>query len=122
MAEYASAERGIQWLLATYGRRAGDPPSASTPIVYGEPPSQVSARVLQELRRIQLPELIIERLHERFAIERPFTLAMRSCGMAEAAWLPAQRELVLCYELLDMLYLLGLTKHATGSRPVAPAN
>lgn len=120
-AEHAKAEEGIQWLLATFGRREGDPPSAATTIVYGEPPSRVSASVLEQLRRIELLERIDERLHERFAIERPFTMALRRCGEAQGAWLPEQRELVVCYELVDALYLLSLREQETNLRPIAPA-
>ena len=120
-AEYAKADEGIQWLLTTFGRREGDPPSAATSIVYGEPRSLVSAGVLAELRRIELLERIDKRLHERFTIERPITMALRTCGEAQGAWLPERRELVICYELVDTLYLLGLRKHETSLRPIAPA-
>ena len=119
-AEYAKADEGIQWLLATFGRREGDPPSAATSIVYGEPRSLVSKSVLAELRRIELLERIDERLRERFTIEQPITMALRRCGEAQGAWLPERRELVICYELVDTLYLLGLRKQETSLRPVAP--
>ena len=60
-------------------------------------------------------------MQERFTIEQPLTMAMRRCGQAEAAWLPQSRELVICYELLDALYLLGLRRGDSSLRPVAPA-
>jgi hypothetical protein len=119
--EYAQADAGIQWLLETFGRRTGDPASAPTKIVYDEAPSLVSARVLEELRRIELLERIAERMQERFTIEQPLTMAMRRCGQAEAAWLPHAREVVICYELLDALYLLGLRRGDSSLRRVAPA-
>jgi hypothetical protein len=119
--EYAQADAGIRWLLETFGRRAGDPASAPTAIVYDEAPSLVSARVLEELKRIELLERIAERMQERFTIEQPLTMAMRRCGQAEAAWLPPSRELVICYELLDALYLLGLRRGDSSLRRVAPA-
>jgi hypothetical protein len=118
--EYAKADESIQWLLTTFGRHEGDTPSAATTIVYEDPPSRVSASVLEELRRIELLERIDERLHERFTIEQPFTMAMRRCGKAQGAWLSEQRELVICYELVDTLYLLGLRKQETSLRPIAP--
>ena len=118
--EYAKADESIQWLLTTFGRQEGDKPSAATTIVYDDPPSRVSASVLEELRRIDLLERIDERLHERFTIEQPFTMAMRRCGKAQGAWLPEQRELLICYELVDTLYLLGLRKQETSLRPIAP--
>jgi len=33
---------------------------------------------------------------------------MRTCGQAEAAWIPDRRELVICHDLVDTLYLLAL--------------
>jgi hypothetical protein len=113
VAEYARANEVAEWLLAEYGRRPGDPPGATTQIVYEAPPTRVSATVLRELRRIDLLERVTERLHQRFTLERPFRLVMRSCGRPEAAWVADRRELAICYELVDTLYLLGL--HAEDS-------
>jgi hypothetical protein len=107
-AEYARADRSIQWLLDNYGRRPGDPPGSPTDILYENPPTRVSERVLEQLRSLELLERTVERLHERFTITRPSRLVLRSCGAPEAAWVDANRELVICYELLDTLYLLGL--------------
>lgn len=106
--EYARADQAVEWLLTHYGRQPGDAPGAATEIVYDEPATRVSAAVLRELKGIELLERVTERLHRRFTLERPFGLVMRSCGRAEAAWVPDRRELVICYELIDTLYLLGL--------------
>ncbi len=113
VAEYARADQAVAWLLRTYGRQPGDDAGAATQIIYGQPPSTVSVKVLQQLRSIELLERVMGRLHERFTIARPFTLAMRSCGRPEAAWMPDSRELVICYELVDTLYLLGMRANAT---------
>jgi hypothetical protein len=107
-AEYARADRSIQWLLEHYGRRAGDPRGSETEIVYEAPPTRVSQRIVRELRALELLERTLARLHDRFALESPFRLVLRGCGRSEAAWIDASRELVICYELLDTLYLLGL--------------
>ena len=106
-AEYQKAERAIGWLLDTYGRHPGDPPGARTEVLYEPPPTKVAARIAEELKSQRLLELIVERLHERFVLARPMTIVLRGCGKAEAAWLPDRRELVICYDLLDTLYLLG---------------
>ncbi len=37
---------------------------------------------------------------------------MRSCKRPQAGWLPQQRELVICHELLDALYVLGMQAEA----------
>lgn len=105
--EFARAERAFEWLMREYGRRPDDGPGAPTEIVYGEPPTMVSSDVLRRLRSMNLVEGVVARLHERFTLTRPVTLTMRSCGRREAAWLPDRAELVICYELLDALYILG---------------
>jgi hypothetical protein len=112
-AEYAKAERAIDWLLEDYGRKPGDPPGARTEVLYEAPPTRVSARIRDELRTAQLLEGTLGRLHERFTLDRPFTLVLRSCGQSEAAWVPNRRELVICYDLIDTLYLLALHEPST---------
>jgi Putative metallopeptidase len=119
VAEYAKADEAIQWLLANYGRQADDPPGAATEILYERPRTLVETRVLQELESLELLERTVERLHERFTLERPFTLVMRGCGQAEAAWIADRRELVICYDLIDMLYLLSLQAQTGASSPVS---
>jgi Putative metallopeptidase len=121
-AEYARAERAIGWLLDNYGRRPGDPPGAPVDVRYESAPTRVSARIADELKSQRLLELIVERLHERFVLARPMTIVLRTCGRAEAAWLPDRRELVICYDLLDTLYLFGLKKAGNGlSQGAQPA-
>jgi hypothetical protein len=107
VAEYARAARAVEWLLESYGRRPNDAPGAATEIVYEKPPTLVSARVVRELKSIGLLERVIDRLHERFTLEQPFTVTMRRCGRPEAAWMPDRRELAICYELVDALFLLA---------------
>jgi hypothetical protein len=113
-AEYARAEHAIDWLLDNYGRHPGDPPGAPTDVRYEPAPTRVSARIADELQSQRLLELIVARLHERFVLARPVSVVLRSCGQREAAWLPDRRELVVCYQLLDTLYLLGLKKAGNG--------
>jgi hypothetical protein len=108
IAEYARADAAMAWLLANYGRLPDDDPGAAIEIVYGDAPTRTSAAVLREIRAIELFERVTERLRMRFMLERPFTLSIRSCRQPQAAWLPAERELVICYELVDALYVLGM--------------
>jgi hypothetical protein len=46
---------------------------------------------------------------------------MLGCGQGEAAWLPDRRELVICYDLIDRLYLLGLRGQTGPLKPISPA-
>jgi Putative metallopeptidase len=118
--EFARADKAIDWLLATFGRHDGDPPGAATEVSYGPPPTLVGRRIVEALRSSELLERTLERLRQRFVLDSPFTLSVRSCGEAEAAWLPEQREMVICYELIDTLYLLGIQERTRHLDPALP--
>ena len=106
--EYVRAASAYDWLLANYGRKPSDGEGAAIEIVYGPPPTRTSSTILDAVRAIQLFERVSERLRQRFTLRDPFTLVTRTCGRSQAAWVPADRELVICYELVDALYLLAL--------------
>jgi hypothetical protein len=106
--EYVRASSAYDWLLANYGRKPGDGEGGAIEIVYGPPPTKTSMTILDAVREIQLFERVSERLRQRFALREPFRLVTRKCGQSQAAWVPADRELVICYELFDALYLLAL--------------
>lgn len=106
--EYVRAASAYDWLLTTYGRKPGDGEGAAIEIVYGPPPTKTSMTVLEAARAIQLFERISARLRQRFTLSEPFTLVIRTCGQPQAAWVPADRQLVICYELVDALYLLAI--------------
>jgi hypothetical protein len=118
--EYVRAASAYDWLLANYGRKPGDGEGAAIEIVYGPPPTKTSMMILDAVRTLQLFERVSERLRQRFALREPITLVTRKCGQSQAAWVPADRELVICYELVDALYVLGLqAQSATNSRDTA---
>lgn len=106
-AEFERANRAVDWLVATYGRRPGDPAGAAIAIRYEPPPSVASQRVVAEMQRLGLVEGLTARVGELFRLPRPVTVSVRRCGRAEAAWQPARQDLVVCYELLDTLYRMA---------------
>ena len=106
-AEFAHADRAISWLITTYGRKPGAPEGAALAVRYEKTPTLVATQVAQAMRRVRLIEASAERVGELFALPRPVAIVMRRCGRSEAAWQPEQRELVLCYELLDTFYRMS---------------
>jgi len=107
VAEFARASGAMDWLLRTYGRQPNDAPSPETQIIYERAPTAVSTAVVSRLKSIELIEKVVARFHERFTLDRPFRLVLRSCGQSNAAWIPERRELAICYELIDALYALA---------------
>ncbi len=110
--EYRRTDKAIRWLIATYGRKPSDPPPPRTTVEFEPPKTLVSERVAAELESQQLLERTADRLNAQFTLARPFKLVVRSCGRPEAAWMPGSRELVICYELMDYIYALGLGQDA----------
>ena len=118
--EYVRAASAYDWLLANYGRKPGDGEGAAIEIVYGPPPTKTSMTILEAVRSIELFERVSDRLRLRFTLREPFRLVTRTCGQPQAAWVPADRELVICYELVDALYLLAIqSQNAADSRGAA---
>lgn len=111
-AEFQHADRAINWLIATFGRKPGAGEGAPIEIRYEQPPSVVSTEVAQEMRRVRLVEASTERVTELFALPRPVTVVVRRCGRSEAAWQPERGELVVCYELLDTFFRLSAARQA----------
>lgn len=117
--EYRRTDRAVRWLIDTYGRKSSDPPPVAVSIRYEAPGTLVSARMVEALKSLRLLEQTVDRLNERFTLARPFSLVVRQCGRPEAAWMSESRELVICYELMDYIYSLGLNEQADRLSPVS---
>ncbi len=116
--EFERADRSLQWLLENYGRKPGDPDGARIEVEYERAPTQASQRVASELRASGIIDNTIRRLHERFTIREPFRITFRRCDQPQAAWIPLDRRVVICYELLDNYYTLGRTRSATNRQTI----
>ncbi|HNP64193.1 MAG TPA: DUF4344 domain-containing metallopeptidase [Woeseiaceae bacterium] len=99
--EYAIADRGLRWLIDSYGRESGNLTRAEITFRYERPNSQIQRQALEEIRRLNLLELTVQAVEDLFAFEHPMTVVMQVCGRPEAAWQPEQRRLLICYELFD---------------------
>jgi hypothetical protein len=112
-AEYARADRSLQWLIDTYGRKADDGPGAPVDVSIAEPPSRASQAVVGKMQAEGLLENVVARLQATFTLTKPIRISVRRCRQRQAEWLPELRELVICYELIDNYYLLG-TQYRAG--------
>ncbi len=121
-AEFGQAERALRWLLETYGRKPGDPPGEVVRVSYEQPRTLAAQQLAAEIRGSELLETLARRLGERFVLPGPVRFVMRSCRRSEAAWQPAQRELVICYELLDTFYRFSSLQHGEERREILPSD
>lgn len=116
--EFSRANRTLTWLLDNYGRGRNDPPGADVSLEFESPPTRVSASMASVIRASGMLNNTIRLLRERFALPQPLDIVFRTCHAPQANWLPAQREVVLCYELLDAYYLLGTDQRASDRRTI----
>ena len=106
-AEYARAARSIDWFLEAFGRKEGEPQKRVMTVRFEAPHSRISEYLVREIQAAGLIDWTLQRLEELINLNADATVVLRSCSMPEAAWIPEQRELVFCYELLDLYYALS---------------
>ena len=91
-------------------KRAGAA-GATMSVRYEAPRTRTSVHLMAEIKSRTLIKWTLQRFHELIALDEDATLVLRACTTPEAAWLAEQRELVVCYELLDLYYLLSAEQH-----------
>lgn len=111
--EFQKAERSLRWLRQSYGRQADESEGSEIEIIYEPPRSQIGKRIVEVLKASQVFENTFDRLRQGFVLSQPVLFRMRSCGQPQAAWQPDERELVMCYELVDAYYLLSRKQRAS---------
>ncbi len=114
--EFARADRSLMWLIENFGRDGLDPPGATVDLVYERAPSRASRRIIDALVDDGMLDRTIDRLHSTFTIPEPFSIAFRACREPQASWNPQQREITVCYALLDAYYSLGRSSRASRRR------
>src|SRR5690606_983291 len=114
------ARKSLEWLVS-FGERENTAPSNATMSVRYEPPhSRTSEGIVNEMRGIRLVERTLRSFTATVPLEDDATVVLRACGIPEAAWDASNRELVVCYELLDMYYLLSANRHRNANETAAP--
>lgn len=109
--EYARARKSLEWLVSFAERDDAQRPHATMSVRYEPAHSQTSAGITDEIRGIRLVERTLRGFTETIPLDDDAAVVLRSCGTPEAAWKAESRELVFCYELLDMYYLLSAQRH-----------
>jgi len=110
-AEFEKAAYAMSWLFDRYARGEDDPQGAPMDVIFEPPPTRTSERLIEAIKARGTLETTVQRFQEVFALEESVSLVVRSCRQPEAAWIPATRELVFCYELLDAYYVLSGDQH-----------
>lgn len=108
--EFASAQRAASWVRDAYGVRHGRLRNAAggeVSIEYGRTFSDEQATVRAFLEKERTLERVSERVDHHFDFKAPLTVRARTCGTPNAYWDPEERELRLCFELLEAFWKLS---------------
>jgi hypothetical protein len=110
-AEYARAVAATDWLLSFAAKNRSASAGAAISVRYETPRTRTSQRLAAEVSSSGLIDWTLGRFHELVALDDNATLVLRPCSVPEAAWIAEQRELVVCYELLELYYILSAEQH-----------
>ena len=111
-AEFARSNKAVEWLLDNYGVDEEAFAENAIEVVYEAPRTKVERRFLDLMQERNLVESTLKAYQDRFEVSEAFSVILRRCGVPEAGWQPATRELVICYELLDAYQSLYLRASA----------
>ena len=106
-AEYVRALEATDWLLSFAASKRADAAGGAMSVRYEKPRTRTSQHLVAEIKSRTLIDWTLQRFSELVTLNEDATLVLRSCSTTEAAWIAEQRELVVCYELLELYYLLS---------------
>ena len=110
-AEYARALKSTDWLLSFAASHRNPSASVGMSVRYERPRSRTDEYLVAEIESRGLIEWTLKRFDQLVPLDKGATLVLRSCSIPEAAWVAERRELIVCYELLDLYYLLSANQH-----------
>jgi hypothetical protein len=102
--EYAVARHAGAWVLDTYGNRghaASADPVPQVTVTYGPAKGEQQESLRRMLEQRRFVEAVVRRVDALFAFRAPLVVKVSRCGRPNAYWDPDERELQLCYELLE---------------------
>ena len=102
--EYALAEASRSWVKAQYGSSDG---GASLGVDYGPARTSTHQTIRTAIRDEELLDRAAGFVAQHFLLPEELTLGARECGVPDAYWDGDEREVVLCYELLEAFYNLS---------------
>jgi hypothetical protein len=114
--DYESAKNSWNAVLEVH-RRSANQPSSPVAVVYDEGSGKLDA-FARSFRSIGFMEALAGYVSSRYVLPHPITLAMKSCGDANAWWTPPTLTETLCYELAEDLVELyrGYTEKAASQK------
>ncbi|MEM1292710.1 MAG: DUF4344 domain-containing metallopeptidase [Cyanobacteria bacterium P01_H01_bin.162] len=105
-----------QWLLSSSNKQADTPLSFS--VTYTPAETQRGQEVQDFLQEAQVFEQLLLGLNDVFVLPEPITLNQAECGTVNAYYSPSDRQITMCYELVDYFFTLFAEHRQPGDPPI----
>jgi hypothetical protein len=95
--DFSNVEWSWEEVLKPHKRKPEDP-KTKIEVSYG--PTREFTTIAELGRKLQILETVAEWLSEDFVWTKPISLEMKECGRADARWLPGEKKIFVCYEMV----------------------
>ena len=110
--EFQAAEAAWNWVGDSYVRKA-EGGEDEHEFAYGVAREPAHEGILEKMQKARVLERSLELIKDNVLLPEAITLRTRSCGSLDAYWEAEDREIVLCYELVDGFYKLSADQKVT---------
>jgi len=104
--EFEDADRAWEWVRDTYIVKA-EHGGLNHTVKYGETRDPTQQKIRDQMQQREVLEKAMQVVDETVLLPDSINLRTRSCGSPNAYWDPSERDLVLCYELVQGFYKLS---------------
>jgi hypothetical protein len=105
--EYASAEKGRQWVRDNVKQPKRLRKGGNVSVAYDDPADETHAFIQRWLQQEKILENSARYVSDNFRMPEDVSFTAMSCGAPNAFWDTEERSVILCYELLAAFYKLG---------------
>lgn len=110
--EFEDADKAWEWVRDTYITKA-EHGNLSHTIKYGNTRDPAQKKIRDQMQQREVLEKAMDIVEDTVLLPESITLRTRSCGSPNAYWDPNERDLVLCYELMQGFYKLSVEQKIT---------
>ncbi len=117
--EFDYASRAAKRLLAPHqAQHAGSQTRApgTISVIYDDPPTPLSEALTSLIQESRLLEGTAKLIETNYGLPADMKIRLTSCGGPGAGWDIDEREVVLCYEFIELYYGFGQEAHVEGIR------
>ena len=110
--EFEDADKAWDWIRDTYIAKA-EHGNLNHTVKYGNTQDPAQQKIRDQMQQREVLEKAMQIVEDTVLLPDSINLRTRSCGSPNAYWDPTDRDLVLCYELVQGFYKLSVEQKIT---------